>query len=371
VRNIFESTDAFEAWMRKRTDVSRRLLKKKHGEMAEGPFPFLRSTFYRWAEQWPGVCPELAGRADDVLLAVGDLHVANFGVWSDARRRQVWGVNDFDEACELAFTSDLVRLAASAVLAAAEAEIQVEAKQVCEPLLAGYRAGLRTGRPILVSERHPSLVTLTRQTAEDPKTFWKKKLRPKDNPEVEAGELPCGLEAMFRASFRPGAKLTFHVQRSPGGLGSLGRRRFTAVERRKGVHEAREAKALVPSAQYWVAKQDDMPSQTATLLQHAVRIPDPFFQVHDRWLIRQLAPDIAKIEMPQPQDKRLARAPDLLRLMGRETANIHLGSRTSQDLGERLASLDGSLPHWLPLATDRMIACVRKDHAKWAGRYRV
>src|SRR3954469_3640330 len=169
MRNIFESTAAFESWMRKRTDVSRRLLKKKHRQMAAGPFPFLRSTFYRWAEQWPRVCPELAGRPDDVLLVVGDLHVANFGVWCDSRRRQVWGVNDFDEACELAFTSDLVRLAASAVLAAAEAKIDVEASQVCEPLLAGYRSGLRTSQPILVTERHATLVTLTKRTQEDPK----------------------------------------------------------------------------------------------------------------------------------------------------------------------------------------------------------
>jgi hypothetical protein len=370
MRNIFESTEAFETWMRKRTDVSRRLLKKKHNEMGEGAFPFLRSTFYRWAEQWPRVCRELAGREEDVLLAVGDLHVANFGVWCDSQRRQVWGVNDFDEACELAFTSDLVRLATSALLAAEEAKIDVEPHQVCEPLVAGYRDGLRRSQAILVNARHPVLVTLTRQTAEDPKTFWKKKLGARDNPRIEARDLPRGLADMFRASFRPGAKLTFHAQRSPGGLGSLGRRRFTAVETRKGVYEAREAKALVPSAQYWVTKQDDMPSQTATLLQHAVRIPDPFFQVHDRWLIRQLAPDIAKIEMPRPRDKRIALAPDLLELMGRETANIHLGSRTSEDLAERLDALDRNLPGWFADATERMVASVRKDHAKWAGRHR-
>jgi hypothetical protein len=220
-----------------------------------------------------------------------------------------------------------------------------------------------------VNERHPTLVTLTRQTQEDPKTFWKKKVRAKDNPPIGARDLPRGLEDMFRASFRPGAELTFLVQRSPGGLGSLGRRRFTAIETRKGVREAREAKALVPSAQYWAAKQNDMRSQTATLLQHAVRIPDPFFQVHDRWLIRQLAPDIAKIDMPQPQDKRLGLAPDLLRLMGRETANIHLGSRTTQDLMERLDALEQKRHGWFAAATDRMVESVRKDHAKWAERY--
>ena len=285
--------------MRKRTDVSGRLLKKKHRKMARGPFPFLRATFYRWVERWPKVCPRLAERDEDVLLAVGDLHVENFGVWRDSRKRLVWGINDFDEACELPFTSDLVRLAASALLAAAEAKIDVEANQVCALLLEGYRAGLRAGQPILLSERHPALVKLTRRTQEDPKTFWKKKLDPNDNPTIDARELPRGLEDMFRASFRPGANLTFREQRSPGGLGSLGRRRFTAVETKKGVRDAREAKALVPSALYWWTGQDHMPSQTATLLQHAIRIPDPHFQVHDHWLIRQLAPDIAKIEMPQ------------------------------------------------------------------------
>jgi hypothetical protein len=39
MNSIFESTDAFEAWMRKRTDVSQRLLKKKHRQIADDPFP--------------------------------------------------------------------------------------------------------------------------------------------------------------------------------------------------------------------------------------------------------------------------------------------------------------------------------------------
>ena len=153
MRSIFKSTRAFEAWMRKRTDVSGRLLKKKHRKMAAGAFPFLRATFYRWVEQWPEVCPRLAERDEDVLLAVGDLHVENFGVWRDSRQRLVWGINDFDEACELPFTSDLVRLAASALLAAEAANVNVSANRVCALLLEGYRAGLRTeGKPILLSD---------------------------------------------------------------------------------------------------------------------------------------------------------------------------------------------------------------------------
>ena len=176
---------------------------------------------------------------------------------------------------------------------------------------------------------------------------------------------------MFRASFPPGADLAFRAQKSPGGLGSLGRRRFTAVEKPKnGVRDAREAKALVPSALYWWAGQEHMPSQTATLLQHAVRDPDPHFQVHDAWLVRQLAPDIAKIEMPKNErDKRLALAPALLRLMGRETANIHLGSRSRDALEKLLKGLDRD-ELWFPTATERMAACTRKDHAEWAKHYK-
>ncbi|AMY09391.1 hypothetical protein LuPra_02606 [Luteitalea pratensis] len=373
MRSIFKSTRDFEAWMRKRTDVSGRLLKKKHREMGSTKaFPFLRATFYRWAEQWPQVCPRLAEREEDVLLAVGDLHVENFGVWRDSRQRLVWGINDFDDACELPFTSDLVRLAASAALAAEAAEVHVSAKWVCAVILEGYRTGLRTeGKPILLSDRrHAALVKLTRDTQEDPKTFWKKKLDAHDNPKIDAAELPKGLEDMFRASFPPGADLAFRAQKSPGGLGSLGRRRFTAVENPKnGVRNGREAKALVPSALYWWTGQEHMPSQTATLLQHAVRDPDPHFQVHDSWLVRQLAPDIAKIEMPKSaRDKRLVLAPALLRLMGRETANIHLGSRSRDALETLLKGLDRD-EQWFATATEGMAACTRKDHAEWARHY--
>ena len=51
------------------------------------------------------------------VLAVGDIHLENFGTWRDADGRLVWGVNDFDEAAQMPYVLDLVRLAASALLA--------------------------------------------------------------------------------------------------------------------------------------------------------------------------------------------------------------------------------------------------------------
>jgi len=367
MRDIVESTDKFETWMKRRADISGKLLEKKHKKMADGAFPFLRATFYRWVEQWPRVCPELARRDEDVVLAVGDLHVENFGVWKNSLGDHIWGVNDFDDACELPFTSDLVRLAASIGLACKQQGVKVSAGTICGWVLTGYRSGLRgKGRPFRVN-RHQALQVLTDGTAEKAGKFWKKKLE--SSKPADRGDLPKGLESMFEASFPRGAALTFLEQKDPGGLGSLGRRRYTALaeKRRNQPQDAREAKALVPSALYWLEKQGQMQSQTATLLQHAFRSPDPYFQVHDHWLIRRFAPDVAKIELPESQnDPRLPLADDMVRFMGAETANIHLGSRSGADLEQKLQRLERSVNrHWLVEASEAMAACTESDHATW------
>ena len=77
--------------------------------MAQDALSFLCATFYRWAQLFPALCAKLA-RAPKVL-GIGDLHVENYGTWRDAEGRLVWGINDFDEACPLPYTNDLVRLA--------------------------------------------------------------------------------------------------------------------------------------------------------------------------------------------------------------------------------------------------------------------
>jgi hypothetical protein len=255
------------------------------------------------------------------------------------------------------------------MLAAASARIDVTADRVCRRIIEGYVLGLEKAEPILISAAGNTCLTkLARATAEDPKRFWRKKLDPYRNPTVDRRDLPRGLGEMFHASFRSRRRATFREQKSPGGLGSLGRRRFTAVATApNGAHDAREAKALVPSALYWLTGQDRMPSQTATLLQHVIRIPDPYFQVHDRWLMRRLAPHVAKIELPtESADQRLALAPALLRLMGRETANIHLGSLSRNDVKKRLAELNRD-QRWFAAATERMTACTRADYATFSA----
>jgi hypothetical protein len=90
-------------------------------------------------------------------------------------------------------------------------------------------------------------------------------------------------------------------------------------------------------------------------------------QVHDRWLVRQLAPDAVKIELPDSrEDSRLIFAPALLRAMGFETANIHLGSRSPGGLQKALERLRLDLGEgWLATATGRMEKVTRKDYLTW------
>ncbi len=71
--NVFKATKRYQGWLSEHTHLIKEDLRLKHQRMAEGPFPFLRATFYRWMQLWPEICPELK-RAPQVL-AVGDLHV--------------------------------------------------------------------------------------------------------------------------------------------------------------------------------------------------------------------------------------------------------------------------------------------------------
>ncbi len=140
--------------------------------MGQDVFSFLRATFYRWMQLWPEVCAN-EERAPQVL-AVGDLHVENFGTWRDVEGRLVWGINDFDEAYELPYTIDLVRLAASAHVAIRESRLKIAAKDACVAILAGYNRGLETGGlPFVLADEHQWLRQMVTGVLRDPIQFWK------------------------------------------------------------------------------------------------------------------------------------------------------------------------------------------------------
>src|SRR5258706_11548522 len=186
---IVEATARYEAWLAERIPLVKADLELKHHAMSAGIFPFLRATFYRWAAHWRALVGDVA--AAPTVLAVGDLHVENFGTWRDAEGRLVWGVNDFDETSPLPYTNDLVRLAASAHLAIAGHGLALAERQAVAAILAGYRDALAAGgRPLVLAERSPALRAMAVARLKDPEAYWRK-LESLSNLRFPGGEPPA------------------------------------------------------------------------------------------------------------------------------------------------------------------------------------
>src|SRR5262249_18279698 len=173
IPNISEATRQYELWLASHLRVIKGDLRLKHRLMPHDPFSFLRATFYRWMQLFPELCPK-ANKAP-LVLAVGDLHVANFGTWRDSEGRLIWGINDFDEAFPLPYTLDLIRLATSASIAIKIGRLSSSSVGACEAIHDGYSEALKNGgEPFVLSEKHPFLRDTATSRLRDPKLFWGK-----------------------------------------------------------------------------------------------------------------------------------------------------------------------------------------------------
>jgi hypothetical protein len=353
---IKKATKKYEVWLAKHTAIVQADLALKCTRMAEDSFPFLRATFYRWAQVWPEICPELA-RAPRVL-AVGDLHVENFGTWRDQEGRLIWGVNDFDEAYPMAYTNDVVRLATSAHLAVAANHLALPDADACGAILKGYREGLESGgRPFVLEENHKWLREAATGELRDPVHFWGKM---NALPSVR-GDVPKSARRALE-DLLPAPRLVYRVAHRVAGLGSLGRERYVALADWGGGRVAREAKALLPSACVWAGNaKGSKKILYEEIITRAVRVLDPFVQLRGRWIVRRLAPHCTRIELSTLPKKREEER--LLLAMGFETANIHLGSK--QAVKEVPRDLARRKPGWLYEAARKMAEAVRKDWEEW------
>jgi len=208
--NIQKATQRYETWLERHLRLIREDLDLKHREMRSLPFPFLRATYYRWAQTFPEVCGDLA-RAPKAL-AVGDLHVENFGTWRDVEGRLIWGINDFDEAWMLPYTHDLVRLATSALLA----KMDCDPKAGIGAILKGYAEAVTAGgRPFALAEHHTALRHMATSRLHDVQAYWQKLFG--------LGELkkkpPAGaIKAIER--MMPGRRLEWRISHRVAGLGT-------------------------------------------------------------------------------------------------------------------------------------------------------
>jgi Uncharacterized protein conserved in bacteria (DUF2252) len=359
--NVVKATRHFEAWLAQRTHLDKKDLRLKHARMKAELFPFFRATYYRWAQRWPEICPELA-KAQQVL-AVGDLHVENFGTWRDIEGRLIWGVNDFDEAWPMAYTIDLVRLAVSAHLAVEVGGLPLKREDICGTLLDGYRESMQAqGRPYVLAEQHQWLRPIAEGVLRDPVRFWQKM---DALPTLKTAVPISAVDAIEHLMPAPGIK--YRLAHRVAGLGSLGHARYVAIADWHGGRLAREAKALVPSSNCWAegvdSKEDKGPPEILyqTIINRAVRCPDPFVQLRGRWIVRRLGPYCSRIELASLGGPNTELR--LLHAMGWETANIHLGTPAARK--SILRHLQKQKPKWLHHAAEVMLEVVREDWNVW------
>jgi hypothetical protein len=357
--NIESATASYEGWMRSCTAVVSSDLRSKHEQMKESPFQFLRGTFYRWAQLWPSICAELCDAPK--VLAVGDLHVNSFGTWRDAEGRLCWGVDDFDESYPLAYTNDIVRLAASLKIGIDAGSLSIRFKDGCAAILDGYLQSLREGGcPIVLAEREQKLDKLGSESFKQPSDFWAKLNRLPTVRRPLARDLKHALQKTL-----PDPRMEYKVVRREAGLGSLGQKRFVAIARWRGGLIAREAKSMLPSACSWLNDQiGHRQSYYEQAISSAIRSPDPFQVIEGPWLIRRLSPDSNPIDIQSLRKHR--DVPMLLHAMGSETANVHLG--TKGQATKILNDLQKRKPSWLRNAAVRMARLLEKDWNRYRKR---
>jgi Uncharacterized protein conserved in bacteria (DUF2252) len=358
--NIFHATQDFESWLAKRLPIVRRDLALKHALMAEAAFPFFRATFYRWVQHWPELC---SGEAKaPKVIAVGDLHIENFGTWRDEEGRLIWGVNDLDEAWPAAYTIDLVRNLTSAYLAISGEHLSLTRREAAEALEEGYRDAIRAkGKPFVLAEHHQWLRVLATSKLRDPVRFWAKM---EQNPPYPA-KPPDEARRLIEDSL-PKPHTGYQLKRRIAGLGSLGHPRILALSSWKEAYIAREAKGIRTSAWAWHKGVSGDLIYGPKLIERAIRVQDPCVRFHGHWLVRRLAPDCSRIELASlPAERDESR---LLYDMGWETANMHFASakaipQIDHDLGKRHG-------RWLHKAAKAMYRATIDDWEEWRKHWK-
>jgi len=369
------ATRAFEQWLGQHLSLLEPDLELKHEQMAQSVSAFLRATFYRFMQRWFASAGDLA-RAP-LVLAVGDLHMENFGTWRDAEGRLVWGINDFDEAYALPYTLDLLRLVVSAGAARRDGNLKISLEDAAQAVLTGYQAGLNAGgKPFVLEEQNSWLRELTGKS-KDPVRFWAKltALTPLERPISTVSPV---LEQVLRDALPDGATVRFAHR--VAGLGSLGRVRVVALTEWQGGWMAREAKALAPSAVVWAAShlksglEKTGPLYYADLLARAVRSPDPTVHIVEQtgqilgpsgqsYVVRRLSPSSRRLnllDLPRGCDEA-----QLLEAMGFETANIHLG--TPDRVSAIQADLKARAKGWLLEGASKLLEGTLEDWRVWKG----
>jgi hypothetical protein len=266
----------------------------------------------------------------------------------------VWGVNDFDEAADIPYAFDLVRLATSALLAPG---LAIEAHHF-SALLDGYRRGLAKPRPTLLDEQERWVRPLVVCSDHERRKFWKEM---RDATRVKK---PCEAGDILENSLPEGSRKVEFARRVAGG-GSLGRPRYLAIAKWQGGKIVREAKALVPSAWYWAHSEKEGTSHFRKLACGRYRARDPFLATKGNWIVRRLAADSRKIDLGDDFEPKLFGV--LFDAMGFDLGSIHAADPNSKKIEDDLSARLSRHPGWLSTAAAAAKHAVEKDFKEWCG----
>jgi uncharacterized protein (DUF2252 family) len=357
--DIVRSTSAYERWLKAQLhgDIVPKDIDRKHRRMGREPFEFLRATFWRWAEIILDVCPELANAPS--VLAVGDIHVENFGTWHDAEGRLVWGVNDFDESAEMPYVLDLVRLATSVVLADVRS---MPVGAACRQILDGYRAGLAEPQALVLDRQHAWLRKSFPLPAGSRAAFWKN-FDPARNVAEARRSTPQRRYVSALKSALPAAGIDLAYWPRTAGTGSLGRPRWVGFGLWRDAPLVREAKAMVASG--WTRAHGPAGARLRCeeIASARHRSPDPWYRLKGTVLVRRLSPNNRKLDLAEVDAVTELVNDEVLWAMGRDLAAIHLGTGDHQAAIAR--DLARRKPQWLRTATKAAAAFVRREHKEW------
>ena len=333
-----QSKDRYESWLRQQlgAEFLANNLDEKNRLLKDSVFAFLRGTYWRWAEVIFEICPDLASSPS--VLAVGDIHLENFGTWRDVDGRLVWGVNDFDEAAMMPNVLDIVRLATSAVLGAKDSKGVLASAS--DAILTGYGQGLEAPNPIVLERDWQWLRADVVVPENKRQKFWNK---------IEARKLEVAPPRFHKAldAAMPAVDLAFDTSRRIAGTGSLARPRWLGVADWRGGLVVREAKALLTSAWALARGEPLSPIRSGEIALGIYRAPDPWYRTADKIVVRRLSPNNRKIEADK--GGAFVIAPAMYEVMGRELANIHLGTADARDAIQR--DLTARKSGWLAAAT--------------------
>ncbi len=356
------TTESYERWRGRRIQIVEEDLRAKQDRLRESPFVLFRGAPYRYHERFGALLPELAGAPP--VVSVGDLHVENFGTWRDREARLAWGVVDLDEIDLLPYPIDLVRLAASALLAIDAGLLALDPAVACAAIEDGWRGGIhqRRPRPFVLGERHAAIYRLAADSFVDPAAFarWVSAL-----PAFERA-LPKSAVRML-ATVTPPGDFRPQLRRRVAGVGSLGARRIVASGELDGGLIVREAKQVPGPVSMWAEPKRIQVSGLAGAVDASRGVAgEPWRRQSRKWVLRALQADATRLELCEAAPGRISA--EVLHAMGAEAANIHLVAIRGAAPVKTLRRHDGDRgAGWLAPAAETIAEAARADHREWSN----